>query len=146
MFKVLSVTSHYIFSSLWQHTDSVEKGLVFWGNQPNFRIGRNKWSAAQPDHVPSIGRDVSRTEQFLNYTAGGGRISQLSVFKKVFSGWASWGRALSYCKTTLSCLLKHCARFSLIARFEWINWELKRAPVIDSLDWSSSYYTKPSSS
>lgn len=61
--------------------------------------------------VSSIGTSDNWKGQCLINTADGGRISDLSISKYDFSGFATRGRALSHWKITLSCLCSYSDRF-----------------------------------
>ncbi|KAG5344650.1 SETMR methyltransferase, partial [Acromyrmex charruanus] len=59
---------------------------------------------------------------------GWGRTSHFNVSKYVLTTFATWDRALSCCKITLSCLSLYCGRLSFNARLKCINCVRYRSP------------------
>ena len=83
--------------------------------------------------VPLIETSDSQREQRLENTAGGVG-PHFNVPKYVLTTFATWGRTLSCCKITLSCLSLYCGRLS----FKRINCVRYRSPVIVSVGFNSS--------
>ena len=104
-------------------------------NRSNFLLLHKTGSAGQPGRVPLIETSDSQKEQRLENTAGGVGLP-ISTFPSIT--FATWGRALSCCKITLSCLLLYCGRLSFNARLKRINCVRYRSPVIVSVGFNSS--------
>ena len=104
-------------------------------NRSNFLLLHKTGSAGQPGRVPLIETSDSQREQRLENTAGG---VGLPISKYVLTTFATWGRALSCCKITLSCLSLYCSRLSFNARLKRINCVRYRSPVIVSVGFNSS--------
>ena len=108
-------------------------------NRSNFLLLHKTGSAGQPGRVPLIETSDSQREQRLQNTAGevGFPISMFQCSKYVMTTFATWGRALSCCKITLSCLSLYCGRLSFNARLKRINCVRYRSPVIVSVGFNS---------
>ena len=77
-------------------------------NRSNFLLLHKTGSAGQPGRVPLIETSDSQREHTSGEYGGWGRTSHFNVFKYVLIIFATWGRALSCCKITLSCLSLYC--------------------------------------
>ena len=73
-------------------------------NRSNFLLLHKTGSAGQPGRVPLIETSDSQREQRLENNGEWGRTSHFNISKCVLTTFATWGRALSCCKITLSCL------------------------------------------
>ena len=104
-------------------------------NRSNFLLLHKTGSAGR---VPLIETSDSQREQRLENTAGG--TSHFNVSKYVLTTFATWDRALSCCKITLSCLSLslYCGRLAFNARLKRINCVRYRSPVIVSVGFNSS--------
>ncbi|GFY36508.1 uncharacterized protein TNCV_27141 [Trichonephila clavipes] len=85
-------------------------------NRSNFLHRHKTGSASQPGRLPLIETSDNSREQGLENTAG-----RFSVSKYVLTTFTTWGRAVSCCKITLSCLSLCCGRLSFNARLKLIN-------------------------
>jgi len=113
-FMIQSIVHRWpLFSPIFRvaYESRVEKTghLLRLSNRSNFLLLHKTGSAGQPGRVPLIGTSDSQREQRLENTAGGGT-SHFNVSKYVLTTFATWGRALSCCKITLSCLSLYCMR------------------------------------
>ena len=89
-------------------------------NRSNFLLLHKTGSAGQPGRVPLIETSDSQREQRGEY-GGWGRTSHFNVSKYVLITFATWGRALSCCKITLSCFSLYCGCLSFNVRLKRIN-------------------------
>lgn len=87
-------------------------------SRSNFLLLYKTGSAGQPGRVSLIETSDSQWEQCLENTAGD---VGLPISKYVLTTFATWGRSLSCCKITLSCLSLYCGRLSFNARLKRIN-------------------------
>ena len=104
-------------------------------NRSNFLLLHKTGSARQPGRVPLIETSDSQRKQRLENMADG---VGLPISKYVLTTFATWGRALSSCKITLSCLSLYCGRLSFNARLKRINCVRYQSPVIVSVGFNSS--------
>ena len=107
-------------------------------NRSNFLLLHKTGSAGQPGRVPLIETSDSQRENTSGEYGGWGRTSHFNVSKYILTTFATWGRALSCCKITLSCLSLYCGRLSFNARLKRINCVRYRSPVIVSVGFNSS--------
>ena len=120
------------------HVEKTGHLLRLSTNRSNFLLLHKTGSAGQPGRVPLIETSDSQSEQRLENKPGGwGRTSHFNVSKYVLTTFATWGRALSCCKITLSCLSLYC-RLSFNAWLKRINCVRYRSPVIVSVGFNSS--------
>ena len=132
---LLSSIFRVAYESCVEKTDHL---LRLSTNRSNFLLLHKTGSADQPGRVPLIETSDSQRKQRLENTAGGVGLSHFNVSKYVLTTFATWGRALSCCKITLSCLSLYCGRLSFNARLKRINCIRYRSPVIVSVGFNSS--------
>ena len=115
----------------------LEKMTRLWRRsnfRANFRFLRKKWIG---DLLHPSEQSV-RSEGAMWGEYGCDKTSHLSVSKYFFTTLATWGRALSWRRITLSCLCSYFGRFSRNAWLKRINCSRYRSPVMKSPGFSNS--------
>ena len=103
----------------------------------NFRFLRKKWTGDLPNRVASFGTTSNQKEQYPENMANAVK-HPIWVSKYFFTTLATWARALSWRRKTLSyCLCSYSGRFFRNAQLKRINCSRYRLPVMESPDFSS---------
>jgi len=130
-FKVLSIAA-YFYPSLRQFSNSISKKMTRLRRRSNFRFLRKKWTVTCQIVHPLKQPIIRRSNVRRIYYRGCDKTSHLSVSKYFFTTLATWDRALSWRRITLSCFCSYSSRFSRNARLKRINCSRYRSPVMET--------------